>query len=213
MKKTIMTVSARLAAACALLSSTAMAVQASAFDTISGDNAPSDIDGIVMEMRQQLDPVNATLSELLGIIQERNLTDPISADNFDIDAVGAKFRAAGMISDVTVWNAAATVIEKNGFYGFIEEAKVQMSKLDQMLAATETKLSSWGMLDDDDRMSAIMNNDDTNIIMSLAVMQTSVIAFANFAMAGILIFAELSYVDLEAGSLVDSSNSQLQPAE
>lgn len=196
MKKTsILTVSARLAVAVSLFASSTSGLQASTFGIIAGDTSSTMLDDAVNGLRKQLQDVDHMTSEVIGLVNDDHLADPIALDGFDYTEVGAKLIELGFISNVDTFNRAAETIEAKGVIGFCEELKVEISKFDQLLAKTDRDLSAWARLDDDKRTEAILGNSDTNVMPALAKLQTATAQFHSFAQAGWMIFAELSYRD------------------
>lgn len=203
MKKTsIVGIAARLAAGIALVSSTALTAQATVFGTIAGDTQPTDLDDMFLKMHKQFDNINAISYEMIAMINDKHLVDPISADGFDFKAIGAQMLAAGMITDTGIWTDTVTVIEGKGFAAYVDQLQKRMSVLDKLLGTVGVKISHWAELDEDDRIAAVMENTDANIIPALAQLHTAVVTFQSYAMIGVLTFAQMSYIDNDTSSLV-----------
>ncbi len=204
MKTNLIVAVAKIAASASALAMAVSATQVSAYNTIAGssDSNPNDH---LADARHQAVSTKHLTDELLGIMTSEHASDPIAMDNFDIDAVGAKLRKAGLISDMTSWNDAAGKIESDGFAAYLDDLKARVSTLDQQLAGIDQKIGAWMQLDYDQRIAAISGNTDDNVVPALAKIKVDAQQFDAFTQAGLMTFAELSYVDDENGSLVSGT--------
>jgi hypothetical protein len=214
MKKTsIVGIAARLAASIALMSSTALTAQSIVFGTIADDNEPDGLDDLFLKMHKQFDKTNHIARVLIDKIVDEKLVDPVSAYNFDFRAVGAQMFAAGRIADMKIWTDAASTIEAKGFAAYVDQVVVRMSMVDKLVTVTGAKVKHWATLSEDDRTAAVMKNSDENIIPALAQLQASVVNLQNYAMVGVLVFEQLSYIDNKTGLLVPTDAAAAKKLE
>lgn len=218
MKKTsIVGIAARFAAGIALVSSTALTAQAAAFGTIAGDKEPNGIDDMFLKMRKQFEHINYDARELTGMINDQMLADPVTVDGFDFQTIGEQLFKSGMIADMAIWNDAATTMKsKKGFMAYIDQVQTRLSTLDQMLATIGSKIAHWATLSEDDRMAAVMNNTDDNIMPALAQLHAAVTMFGNYTMVGVIVFAQMSYDSTDTGALAPTDSvaaKQLEAAD
>jgi hypothetical protein len=208
MNKTVIIAIAKISASVSAVAVAVAATQASAFDKTTSSNGSSSPRDHIVAARRELNNTNRFSNELKGMLTEHG-GDPLSMDDFDVEAFGIKLYKAGMISDISSWRAAADKIESDGFHEFIDELMSCISVLDQQLDVAEIELDTWSKLGADDRMTAITGNTDHNIVPVLAKLKVDATKFDNFAQAGLLTFAELSYLDNGTGSLVGDSDDKV----
>lgn len=211
MKKQTLAAS-RIAVSVALLCAATFATTAQAHNVVSNDADPSMVTNSVNTMRTELQNTFRAMDELVAVINADDLTDPVAIDDFDVNAARTRFLAAGLIADPTIWDDAAGIIEAKGFVPYIEDLKARMSKFDVLLAETGTKIGAWSELDSDDRIDAVINNTDHNIMVPLAQLQAQMTKLHGFAQVGLLVYAELSYTDNNVGSLIGDVDQVNQAA-
>ena len=190
MKKSLTVVSgiAALGTAISMFVSTAAMAQATVLGVVSGDNEPKSIDNAFLELHQLLQPIDTAAHDVAMLIKTDK--DPVSLDAFDIDEVGQQFQAAGEITDMNAWRAAASLIQTRGFVAYLEELRMMNSKLDRLVADSNDTFSNWANQPAEDRLT----NTDA-ISAALATLSTSSTGLQNYAIAGMLVLKELTKRD------------------
>lgn len=192
MKRNIAPKAALLASAIATFVSTANAVQATTNSVVAGTDDPNVLDGAFHEMRKQLEPINSAAMAIISAV--KNDKDPVSLDNFDIDKVGAEFKASGLLVDMDTWRGGAELIQQKGFVRYLEELQQQTSKMDLTLANIETEVTAWAKMDADDRST---DAAAITIVPALAKLVVSATVLQNFGLSGVLTLTKLTELDAQ----------------
>jgi hypothetical protein len=209
-KSTLLMNVAGLAASISALVAMSASAQTMTYRTAADINDSNPVDHIVAA-RRELDKTNYLVNELLRLIESEHVGDPISMDSFDVDTIGAKLLAAGLIGNVNDWHDIASIIQAKGFPAYLEELKVQLSNFDKHLGLMEQPLSTWTKLDSDARMAAIEGNTSDNILPQMIRFNAATAKFTAFAHMGLVALAELSYLDMDK-SLVESERQTVVAA-
>lgn len=190
MKRNIAPKAALLATAIATFISTASAVQATTLNVVTGTDNPNVIDGAFHELRKLLEPISSAAMAIISVI--KNDLDPVSLDNFDIDNVGAEFKANELLVDMDTWRVAAKLIQQKGFVRYLEELQQQTSKMDLTLTNIETEVTAWAKMDADARST---DAAAITIVPALAKLVVSATVLQNFGLSGVLMLTKLTELD------------------